>query len=75
MADQQAMNEDVEMTVSVECTSDQPAEVPGNLSPDEAQTLLEIIDRQNLKARWQIAKREFAKGQWISEQELFQYLD
>jgi hypothetical protein len=32
-------------------------------------------DRQNLKARWQIAKREFAEGKLISEEELFQDLD
>lgn len=46
-----------------------------NESPEKAQMLLEIIDRQNLKARWQIAKREFAEGKLIPEEELFQDLD
>ena len=47
----------------------------GNPIPDEAQKLLEIIDRQNLKSRWEIAKQEFAQEKLISEEELFQDLD
>jgi hypothetical protein len=43
--------------------------------PEKAQKLLEIIDRQNLKARWERAKREFVEGKLISEEELFQDLD
>ena len=46
-----------------------------NESPENAQTLMEIIDRQNLKARWERAKREFVEGKLISEEELFQDLD
>lgn len=45
-----------------------------NESPEKAQTLLEIIDRQNLKARWEIAKQEVTEGKLISEEELFQDL-
>jgi len=63
------------MPATVKLTLNQLAEVLGNLSLDEAQTLLEIIDRQNLKTRWEIAKREFAQGNLISEEELFQDLD
>ncbi len=63
------------MPATVKLTLNQLAEVLGNLSPDEAQTLLEIIDRHNLKARWEIAKREFAEGKLISKEELFQDLD
>ena len=43
-------------------------------SPENAHVLLEIIDRLNRKARWQIAKREYAEGKLISEEELFQDL-
>ena len=63
------------MPATVKLTLNQLAEVLGNLNPDEAQTLLEIIDRQNLKARWEIAKQEFAQGNLISKEELFQDLD
>ena len=63
------------MPATVKLTLSQLAEVLGNLSPDEAQTLLEIIDRQNLKTRWEIAKRELAEGKLISKEELFQDLD
>jgi hypothetical protein len=63
------------MPATVKLTLNQLAEVLGNLSSDEAQTLLEIIDRQNLKARWEMAKQEFAEGKLISEEELFQDLD
>ncbi len=63
------------MPATVKLTLNQLAEVLGNLSPDEAQTLLEIIDRRNLKTRWEIAKQEFAQGKLISEEELFQDLD
>ena len=63
------------MPATIKLTLNQLAEVLGNLSPDEAQTLFEIIDKQNLKARWEIAKREFAEGKLISEEELFQDLD
>jgi len=63
------------MPATVKLTLNQLAEVLGNLSPDEAQTLLEIIDRQNLKTRWEIAKRELAEGKLISKEELFQDLD
>jgi hypothetical protein len=63
------------MPATIKLTLDQLAEVLGNLSPDEAQTLFEIVDRKNLKARWEIAKQEFAEGKLISEEELFQDLD
>jgi len=63
------------MPATVKLTLNQLAEVLGNLNSDEAQTLLEIIDRQNLKARWEIAKQEFAQGKLISKEELFQDLD
>jgi len=63
------------MPATVKLTLNQLAEVLGNLSPDEAQTLLEIIDRQNLKTHWEIAKRELAEGKLISKEELFQDLD
>ena len=63
------------MPATVKLTLNQLAEVLGNLSPDEAQTLLEIIDRQNLKTRWEIARRELAEGKLISKEELFQDLD
>ncbi len=63
------------MPATVKLTLNQLAEVIGNLNSDEAQTLLEIIDRQNLKARWEIAKQEFAQGKLISKEELFQDLD
>jgi len=63
------------MPATVKLTLNQLAEGLGNLSPDEAQILLEIIDRQNLKARWEIAKQEFAQGKLISKEELFQDLD
>jgi|Deesub1362B_J571_1020462.scaffolds.fasta_scaffold53623_2 hypothetical protein len=63
------------MPAIVKLTLNQLAEVLGNLSPDEAQTLLEIIDMRNLEARWEIAKQEYAEGKLISEEELFQDLD
>jgi len=50
------------MPATVKLTLNQLAEVLGNLNSDEAQTLLEIIDRQNLKARWEIANRSSLRG-------------
>jgi hypothetical protein len=43
-------------------------------SPENAHVLLEIIDRLNLEARWEIAKREYAEVKLISKEELFQDL-
>ena len=46
-----------------------------NERPGKVHLLLEIIDRQNLKAHWEIARQEYAEGKLISEEELFQDLD
>jgi len=46
-----------------------------NERPGKVHLLVEIIDKHNLKARWEIAKQEFAEGKLISEEELFQDLD
>ena len=44
------------------------------LTPKQRQSLAEILDKDNLRARRAIARREFAKGKVINEKELFRGL-
>ncbi len=60
---------------AVELTVDQLAKSLGNLKPQEAERLLDLLDRQNLKARWQLARREYAEGKTVSPEEAFKDLD
>ena len=60
------------MPAAVELTLDQLARALERLTSEEVQSLTAILDKENLKARWKIAKRELAEGKLISEEELFE---
>jgi len=62
------------MPAAVELTLDQLAKALERLTPEEVQSLTAILDKENLKARWEIARRELAEGKLISEEELFEDL-
>ncbi len=63
------------MPINVELTLHQLADVLSKLTPDEFEALMEILDQQNLKARWEVVKQELAEGAWVSEEEIFADLD
>lgn len=51
------------------------AKALGKLSPKAAKSLVEILDRENLKTRRALARRQVAKGQTVTERQLFKDLD
>ncbi len=53
---------------------EQLAKALTRLSPKERQSLVEILDKENLKARRNVARREMARGKVIREKELFRGL-
>jgi hypothetical protein len=44
------------------------------LSPKEKRSLVEILEKQNLHSRRQLARREVSKGSVVSESKLFKNL-
>ena len=63
------------MPPSKELTVHQLAKALARLTPKERASLVEILDRENLKARRAFVHRQVAKGQIVSEKELFKGLD
>lgn len=63
------------MPATKELTVEQLAKALTRLSPEEFESLVEILDRENLKARRAVVRREVAKGQAVTEEELFKDLD
>lgn len=55
-------------------TVEQLARALAHLSPSESKSLLELLDRENLKKRQALARRQVAKGKVVSEQTLFKSL-
>jgi hypothetical protein len=62
------------MPAAAELTLDQLAGALERLTPEEVGALTTILDKKNLKARWEMAKRELVEGKLISEEELFEDL-
>jgi hypothetical protein len=63
------------MPPAKEMTVEQLAKALTRLSPRQRASLVEILDRENLKARRVLVHRQIAKGQVISERELFKSLN
>ncbi len=63
------------MPPAKELTVQQLAKALSRLSPKEFESLVEILDKENLKSRRAIVRREVAKGKVINEKELFKELD
>ncbi len=56
-------------------TVGQLAQALARLSPKQRQTLVEILDRENLKARRILARQEMSKRKTASEKQLFKGLN
>ncbi len=63
------------MPPAKELTVQQLAKALSRLSPKEFESLVEILDKENLKSRRATVRLEVAKGKVISEKELFKELD
>ena len=63
------------MPPAKELTVQQLAKALSRLSPKEFESLVEILDKENLKSRRAMVRREVAMGKVISEKELFKGLD
>ncbi len=61
----------VKTSSSKTLTMEQLAEALARLSLNERKALVKILDRKNLKARRNLARRENAKGKIMSESESF----
>lgn len=57
-----------------EMTVEQLAKALTRLSPKQRASLVEILDRENLKARRALVHRQIAKGRVVTERELFKSL-
>jgi chromosome segregation and condensation protein ScpB len=53
---------------------EQLAKALSHLSPSESKSLLELMDKENLKRRLTLVRRQVAKGKVVSEQALFKSL-
>ena len=62
------------MPPAKEMTVEQLAKALTRLSPKQRASLVEILDRENLKARRALVHRQIAKGQVVTERELFRGL-
>ncbi len=62
------------MPTTKEMTVEQLARALTQLSPKEFESLVEILDRENIKKRRTIVRREAAKGKIVGEKELFRNL-
>jgi hypothetical protein len=63
------------MSITVDLTVEQLVDLLSKLTPGEAETLIETLERRNLIARWEQIKREVAEGRLVTEEELFADLD
>lgn len=63
------------MPPAKELTVEQLAQALARLTPKQRASLVEIMDRENLKARRALVRRQVAKGQVVTEKELFKGLD
>lgn len=63
------------MSITVDLTVEQLVDLLSKLTPAEAETLVETMERKNLMARWEQARRELAEGRLVTEEELFADLD
>jgi hypothetical protein len=63
------------MPPAKEMTVAQLAKALARLSPKQRASLVEILDRENLKPRRALVHRQVAKGQVVTEKELFKGLD
>ncbi|MEW5721149.1 MAG: hypothetical protein AB1817_21165 [Chloroflexota bacterium] len=63
------------MPPAKEMTVEQLAKALTRLSPKQRASLVEILDRENLKARRALVHRQIAKGQVVTERELFKSLN
>ena len=63
------------MSITVDLTVEQLVDLLSKLTPGEAETLIETLERRNLTARWEQVKREVAEGRLVTEEELFADLD
>ncbi|MCI0477761.1 MAG: hypothetical protein L0Y55_16075 [Anaerolineales bacterium] len=63
------------MSSTKEMTVEQLAKALVRLSPKQRASLVEILDRENLKARRALVHRQIAKGQIVTEKELFRNLN
>jgi hypothetical protein len=62
------------MPPAKEIAVEQLAKALARLSPKQRASLVEILDRENLKARRTFVHCQVAKGQVVSERELFKGL-
>ncbi len=58
-----------------EITVEQLAKALARLSPKEFESLVELLDKENLKTRRALVHRQVAKGRVVSEKELFKNFD
>jgi hypothetical protein len=63
------------MSITVDLTVEQIVEALSRLTPAEAETLVEALERQNLLARWKQVRSEVAEGLLVTEEELFADID
>ncbi len=62
------------MRTGKELTLEQLAKALVRLSPKEFESLVELLERENLKSRRKLVHREVAKHQVVSEKDLFEEL-
>jgi hypothetical protein len=58
------------MPPAKELTVEQLAQALTRLTPKQRASLIEILDKENLKARRALVRRQVAKGQVVTEKEL-----
>ncbi len=63
------------MPATKELTVEELAKALARLSPQEFESLVELLDKENLKARRVLVRRQIAKGHVVTEEELFRDLD
>jgi hypothetical protein len=52
-------------------TVEQLAKALAHLTPSESKSLIELLDKENLKKRQALVRRQVAKGKVVTEQALF----
>lgn len=62
------------MSTSKTMTIEQLAKELARLSPKEYASLIELLDKENLRKRRTLVRRQIAKGQVVSERALFKGL-
>lgn len=63
------------MRSTKEVEVEQLAQALAQPSPKQAKSLIEILERENLKARRALVRRQVARGQVVTEKQLFKDLN